>query len=160
MNYRARVEELNYHSDPRVTARKWGGFDKFDPQEMKLYTTLYGKDEDEEGEPCEYEYEAEFPAKYEVCDLCEGQGKHVNPSIDCGGISAEEMYEDPDFAEAYFGGAFDVPCNQCRGLRVSPVVDEDLLSEEQKKNWKLFLELQEDRAMLDAEYAAERRMGA
>jgi hypothetical protein len=53
-----------------------------------------------------------------VCDQCGGTGTMVNPSIDAGGISAHEFAEDPDFAEDYFSGRYDVPCSECNGLRV------------------------------------------
>ena len=46
----------------------------------------------------------ELPMKRVVCGTCRGTGSHVNPSIDCNGITAEEFAEDPEFAEAYFGG--------------------------------------------------------
>jgi hypothetical protein len=55
-----------------------------------------------------------------VCPTCEGEGKHVNPSIDSHGISREEFDEDPDFEEAYFSGAYDVTCVECKGQRVVP----------------------------------------
>ncbi len=51
--------------------------------------------------------------KWAVCPLCEGRGKHVNPSIDAHGISGEEMDQDPDFREDYFSGAYDVQCDAC-----------------------------------------------
>lgn len=152
MSYRSRIEDLNYYSDPRVTARQLNGFDRFDSESMRLYVTLYDDDEQE--------YEADFPAKYEVCSTCDGQGKHVNPSIDCGGLTARDFDEDPDFYDDYTQGVFDVICYECKGKRVSPVVDEDCLTEEQKKNLKIFDELEEDRAAFAAEQAAERRMGA
>lgn len=63
----------------------------------------------------------EIPAQYEVCDLCQGKGKHVNPSIDSHGISPDEFAEDPDFFEDYMRGAYDIPCNKCKGQRVVPV---------------------------------------
>lgn len=50
-----------------------------------------------------------------ICPLCSGHGKHVNPSIDASGLSAEDFAEDPDFAEEYFSGGYDVTCNQCQG---------------------------------------------
>lgn len=50
-----------------------------------------------------------------ICPLCSGHGKHVNPSIDASGISAEDFAEDPDFAEEYFSGGYDVTCAQCQG---------------------------------------------
>lgn len=58
--------------------------------------------------------------KFAVCPTCEGAGKHVNPSIDAHGIGADEFNEDPDFADAYFSGAYDVACVECKGLRVVP----------------------------------------
>jgi hypothetical protein len=50
-----------------------------------------------------------------ICTLCHGDGHVVNPAIDAGGISGEEMDADPDFREAYLAGAYDVPCNRCGG---------------------------------------------
>lgn len=55
-------------------------------------------------------------------DLCRGRGKHVNPAIDCGGIPASDFAEDPDFAESYFRGHYDVPCAACGGRRVVPEI--------------------------------------
>lgn len=63
------------------------------------------------------------PCKFEVCNLCDGKGTHVNPSIDAGGLSAEDFAEDPDFREDYFSGMYDIPCNKCSGKRVTPVVE-------------------------------------
>lgn len=48
-----------------------------------------------------------------ICPICEGDGKYVNPSIDAGGISAETFADDPDFAEEYFSGMYDVACRIC-----------------------------------------------
>ena len=68
----------------------------------------------------------EIPAKYEVCPRCGGEGKHVNPSVDEGGITGEEMAElGEDFREAYFGGVFDIQCEECHGERVVLVPDEE-----------------------------------
>lgn len=52
---------------------------------------------------------------WEICPLCEGHGKHVNPSIDASGLTSEDFAEDPDFADDYMSGAYDVTCNQCHG---------------------------------------------
>lgn len=58
-------------------------------------------------------------AKYEVCPTCEGRGKHVNPSIDCGGITESEWAEwGHEERDMYTSGGYDVICNQCNGLRV------------------------------------------
>ena len=55
---------------------------------------------------------------YEVCGCCGGRGSVVDPNIDCGGITPDEFADDPDFEEAYFNGRYDIPCPECRGLRV------------------------------------------
>lgn len=57
-------------------------------------------------------------AKYQVCPVCNGEGKTVNPSIDAHGLTAEDFYEDPDFAEDYKSGVYDIVCNGCHGQRV------------------------------------------
>lgn len=56
--------------------------------------------------------------KYRVCPTCEGTGTTVNPNVDAHGLTAEDFYDDPDFAEDYRSGIYDIPCNACRGLRV------------------------------------------
>ncbi len=78
------------------------------------------------------EIEIIFPANFEVCDRCNGTGKHVNPSIDGNGLSREDFDQDPDFEEAYFRGDYDVSCSVCRGQRVVPVVDEERLTKRQR----------------------------
>lgn len=74
-----------------------------------------------------------FPSKFEVCHRCRGEGKHVNPNIDGdSGISQEDFDRDPDFREDYFSGVYDIPCLDCKGLRVTAVIDEDRLTPELK----------------------------
>lgn len=65
-----------------------------------------------------YSFCMKLPSKYEVCDQCSGSGKVVNPSIDAGGLSHEDFYEDPEFEEAYFSGRYDMTCPNCGGKRV------------------------------------------
>ena len=48
-----------------------------------------------------------------ICPACHGDGRHVNPSIDAGGISGDDFAQDPDFAEAYFSGVYDQACRVC-----------------------------------------------
>lgn len=84
---------------------------------------------------------------WKLCPLCDGRGRHVNPSIDAQGLTADDFAEDPDFAEDYSRGTYDVTCRQCNGRRVVPE-DEGY---------------DEESAMLhewDLEAEAERRMGA
>jgi len=61
----------------------------------------------------------DLPLKWEVCGTCNGAGSHVNPSIDSNGLSAEDFADDPDFEHDYFSGAYDIPCNECGGRRVT-----------------------------------------
>ena len=56
--------------------------------------------------------------KWHVCPVCQGDGKTVNPAIDCHGLTAEDFREDPDFAESYREGLYDIPCRACNGKRV------------------------------------------
>jgi hypothetical protein len=80
--------------------------------------------------------EHELPTKFEVCPACKGKGSTVNPSIDSHGISAEEFYEDPDFAEEYMSGMYDVGCYHCGGKRVIKVPDFDKMTDEEKESWE------------------------
>lgn len=66
-----------------------------------------------------------LPAKYVVCDRCEGTGTH-----DCweGGMTGDEMAEQrPEFFEDYRAGVYDRTCTECNGNRVLLVVDRDKL---------------------------------
>ena len=94
---------------------------------------------------------------YEVCDVCDGKGHHVNPAIDSHGISASEFDEDPDFSESYWRGDYDVPCYRCHGKRVIPVPveNEDQPTARAAYDDAIFHHLD-----YMAETEAERRMGA
>jgi RecJ-like exonuclease len=101
------------------------------------------------------EFEVVFPARYEVCDRCDGKGTHTNPAIDGNGISPEEFREDPDFEEAYFRGDYDVSCSVCHGQRVVAVVDEPRLKGRKALLWKVI----EQREMDDSrERSMERQI--
>jgi hypothetical protein len=104
-----------------------------------------------------YCLDAKVPARFEVCGRCHGEGRHSNPSIDGHGMSHEELHEDPDFAERYFSGVYDVICEECSGKRVVLVPDESKISEKVKEAHEHWL--RED-AKLQAEMAFERRWGA
>ncbi len=60
------------------------------------------------------------PYKWIVCDLCQGKGKVVNPSIDASGLTAEDFHEDPDLAENYRSGMYDIQCPRCGGRTTIP----------------------------------------
>lgn len=107
------------------------------------------------------EVEIALPAKYEVCDRCRGEGKHVNPSIDGNGLSREDFDEDPDFLEAYFSGVYDVRCEECKGEHVMLEVDEaECKRQGLEKELEAYFQYRRDMASVDAEMAAEREMGA
>lgn len=101
--------------------------------------------------------EMEIPAKFEVCGNCRGRGITVNPAIDCNGLSSKDFAEDPDFAEDYFGGNYDVPCRECKGQNVTKHADWDKMTPQQREAYEEYrLQVRSDRLERDA----ERRMGA
>lgn len=113
---------------------------------------LYNDDGDEEW--------VVLPAKYEVCDRCQGRGSHVNPSIDGHGLSQEDFDEDPDFREDYFSGRYDVACYSCGGLRVVLTEDESMFNDAQKADMVRLNAFWEEELADDAMSRAERAMGA
>jgi hypothetical protein len=165
------IEDMNYHNDHRVRAGESGDwFETFDEKAMTATIAVECCDQarDQLGLPhvancesCDMRGECDgmlmltVRVVYEVCPTCDGKGTHVNPSIDCCGLTAEDFAEDPDFAESYHRGMYDQPCNQCRGRRVVP---------EPHPDEKAALEYIEKKAIDDAAYhaecMAEIRMGA
>ena len=99
----------------------------------------------------------EYPTKWEVCPICNGKGTHVNPSIDCGGLTYEDFQDDSDFLDDYMSGTYDQTCNKCNGRTTIKVVDWDRMSQEQKEEYET--QLEEERQMRN-EHLAELRMGA
>lgn len=71
-----------------------------------------------------------LPARYEVCHLCEGKGRYVNPNIDRNGLDPNDPDLDEDFWMAYNTGRYDVPCNRCKGEKVTlELLDADEVEE-------------------------------
>ena len=130
-------------------SNKW--YKKIDERAMRVAVEIYDNDGDS--------YIYNFPMRYEVCHLCEGRGRHVNPSIDSHGISSEEFYEDPDFAEEYFSGSYDVSCYECQGKKVVPSIEVDMLSKEDMEHYFLYEEMMEHRETELRQRAYEIRMG-
>lgn len=95
------------------------------------------------------------PARFEVCPECNGTGKVLCDGLRGVAFSSEEMSEDPDFSESYFGGHYDVQCDQCNGRNVVKVADEERMSKRQLLLWNLYQDQQSER-----EYSRsyERRM--
>lgn len=125
---------------------------KYDRERNRFTVEVSG--EDDGGD---YSEEITLPAKFEVCDGCQGKGTHVHRAIDGNGITASEWGEwDQDDREDYMGGRYDVTCEDCGGRNVMPVVDWASVPDEIAKRVRAQLDS-------DAEYAAERahelRMG-
>ncbi len=92
-----------------------------DPRTLKTVVPPTVVVDDGEG----WETVVSLPAKWVVCDVCDGKGTVVNPSIDCGGLTGEDFADDPDFANDYMSGVYDQPCNRCQGRTTISVVDRD-----------------------------------
>jgi len=111
---------------------------------------LWPDDEDEDALAIKGD---EIEVKFVVCGTCDGRGSHVNPSIDAHGLTGADFAEDPDFAEEYFSGAYDQPCNECGGASTVPIPRDETI-------WKAIQDKWRDDAECRAEVEAERRMGA
>ncbi len=148
--------DLNYDNDPRVQAAQAGRWYRTTNEAtMVLQVALFDDDGEEEL--------VKLPFRFVTCDLCSGRGTHVNPSIDAGGITGEQFADDPDFADDYRGGVYDVTCYECGGKRVVPELDDGptgKMTEEQTKQAAAFWRQEADREDDLAEERAERRMGA
>ena len=60
--------------------------------------------------------------KFEVCGRCEGRGSHDPEGFSQGFTSSEMAEMGDDFEEDYFAGKYDVPCKECKGRRVTPII--------------------------------------
>lgn len=73
--------------------------------------------------------EIKLPAAWAICTRCRGDGKHGNPAFD--GMSTNEFAEDPEFAERYFAGDYDVRCRTCNGTGKVLIADHTRCTPEQ-----------------------------
>jgi RecJ-like exonuclease len=113
-------------------------------------TTVPFTIDDGENEPVE----VQLPARWEICDRCNGEGKS---SAHLGAFTGDQMREDPDFAEDYMNGMYDKSCHVCSGTgKVKEIIRGSCTTPEQKRA----LELMDDRAASEAESRAERRAEA
>lgn len=99
------------------------------------------------------EFEISLPAKFVVCGRCDGKGAHVNPSIDGNGLTREDFDEDPDFAESYFAGDYDVTCDTCHGERVVAEVEPERFTRRQRILWEAHQKAEQE---YQRDYASER----
>ena len=91
-----------------------------------------------------YYEDRELPCKWVACPVCDGKGTHVNPSIDCCGITAEDFDEDPDFREDYMAGVYEQTCNRCNGRTTIQDVDEERCTPDQLEAWSAKLQDEAD----------------
>lgn len=113
------------------------------------------------------EIESKLPARFEMCNRCEGHGTILNPSIGNHAYTSEEFYEsfpDEEDREQYFkrGGIYDIACPKCNGEKVVKVVDEKACAhnDEYKSLLKIYNTIQQDMLEYERECRAERIMEA
>ena len=96
-----------------------------------------------------------LPMSWQICDVCQGDGKH---SLHLGCITAEDRERDwdPDDFDNYMAGAYDKCCDTCDGSGKVMEINEQALSDKCKT---LLEEWWNDEMISLAEQAAERRMG-
>jgi hypothetical protein len=108
------MENFNYWNDPRVKAGMRSR-PKTEENNGKIYILF--SIENDEGK----EIVHKLLCKWNVCPNCEGNGEHVNPSIDSSGLNFNDFDDDPSFKDDYISGAYNICCLQCNGKRVIPV---------------------------------------
>jgi RecJ-like exonuclease len=94
----------------------------------------------------------EHPAKWGICDRCEGDGTTGNPAYNGLSCSGEFMQENPEFLEEYMDGKYDILCPSCKGSGkvLIPSTDEGFNA------WEIE---QFDLEMAEMDREAELRMG-
>jgi hypothetical protein len=96
------------------------------------------------------------PIEVVVCPQCGGRGRS---SMYLGAFSAEEMWEDPDFAEDYMRGGYDRECESCHGRNVVERIDEHALAYDPKL-YRSYVKWMRDAYDSDAIQRQEWMMGA
>jgi hypothetical protein len=123
-----------YSYDVRDAANR-GEFDKF-----HNVSTTYGLAQvrvyDDEGEE---QVLTVFITMCE-CPVCDGRGTYVNPAIDAGGLTPDQLrdfddedgyYEEDDdgnvisYGNSYLDGAYDQVCEACGGEKLYPEIDRE-----------------------------------
>ena len=121
---RAALEKYNYYNDPRTIAAMTTSAYKV--KTCGPHRALIELDElllenliDDGLLPEGHHGILEMRTKAEVCGLCKGSGKVVDPRYDAGGLTQEDIDQDPQwFYDSYMAGDCDVTCPECGGLRV------------------------------------------
>lgn len=103
-----------------------------------------------------------LPALWCICHQCEGEGQS---SAYLGAFTCTDMRDmDDDFREDYFAGAYDRPCETCKGSGKLQVVDRTKIARHGNRVQKAYLRAYDEQVRADREidaiHEAERRMGA
>ena len=133
-----------YSYDVRVAANG-GEFDKFHNVNNGLAEVRVYNDETDEEEM------VTVAVTMVPCPVCQGRGSYVNPAIDAGGLTPEQLseFDDDDGGNSYLDGAFDQTCSACGGTGVYPEIDREKTNPEA-------LALADEQAERDEEEAHER----
>lgn len=103
-------------------------------------------------------YTVNAPMSWEICDTCEGEGKH---SYGMGSFTMSEWEaEGEDFQRNYMAGRYDRRCGDCKGAGKVRVIDHDAFEAQSPEDYALWQKQeQEDEDFALLQYY-ERRMGA
>lgn len=189
-NYNQRIEEMNYWGDPRIkeslithdsffvrgsntvidlswvrdTWDDWSDYEEFVAKKDN-WTQEQWKEASDQAfnkwlESLDSNIIVYVESKYEVCNTCQGRGKHINPNIDSGGITSSEWNEwGREEQDAYWSGRYDVTCYSCKGEKVTQILEYE--TDNKLYNWccERLSEYYESQYESAAEYIAEKRMG-
>jgi hypothetical protein len=96
------------------------------------------------------------PHKIELCENCDGEGRHLRESLRNIAFSSEDENYDPDFMDEMREGNYDQRCNICNGQGRLIVIDGELCNKEILNEIELTLQSIYE---MNQEYEMERRMG-
>ena len=157
MNNNALMENYNYHMDSRT----WGKIDRFCTYDKKTMKARIHIDEYENENGDIENIDHLLPCKFAICDECDGHGKHVNPSIDAGGLAQWDMSDWDDYdREMYFGGGYDITCTECEGSGKVIAIQYEGLNGRDLEVYKIYKKILQDAWDSAREWAYERAMGA
>lgn len=121
-----------------------------------IHWTQYLDGADVGEEPGEIEQEHTLPARWAICDTCDGDGRH---SRHLGAFTEEDLdQQDPDFLERYVGGDYDRTCESCHGTGKVLRVDEGALKARDPELYAAWRTQTLRHARWDAEDRATRRL--
>jgi RecJ-like exonuclease len=96
------------------------------------------------------------PAKNQICDNCEGDGKMDHPAFSNGITQSERQEMGEEDFQSYMEGAYDVPCDCCQGRGMILVADVNGMTFIQKRFAVKVRRYEREQAEFERQYAAER----